>query len=549
MTKALVALHHDLCWEKVMRRNVKENEWFVCGFDEAAGAPELSKYVNQGAAGHGGHVPEMKRGLHGVKANMWSRPEASILLSSGLISDRDLNTPNPKAEKLIRGLNLFPKDPVNIRLGDTVGFVPGKIVEKKFSFIGASGPSVEDLGHHAGYYSLPRSKAARMFYFFFESRNNTNDPVVIWLSGGPGCSSELALFYENGPFKIANNLSLIWNDYGWDKVSNIIFVDQPIGTGFSYSSDYADIPHDEVGVSNDLFDFLQAFFKQYPKFAKNDFYITGESYAGHYIPALASRVHQANKEKQGIYINLKGFAIGNGLTNPGIQYQAYTDFALDTGLISKADYENITKLIPGCENATTTCNIEGGETCLTAFNVCENIYDDILTIAGNINIYDIRKKCVGELCYNLTSVETLLNQKSVRDALGVGDLQFVSCSTTVYNAMLQDIMKNLEVGIPALLEDGIRMLAYAGEYDFICNWLGNSRLVYAMEWSGQKKFGASRTVQFSVDGAKAGSLNSYGPLSFLKVFGAGHILPMDQPKVALQMVKSWMDGKLTGAMK
>lgn len=62
----------------------------------------------------------------------------------------------------------------------------------------------------------------RMFYFFFESRNSTNDPVVIWLTGGPGCSSELALFYENGPFTIANNLSLVWNEYGWDKVYNNI---------------------------------------------------------------------------------------------------------------------------------------------------------------------------------------------------------------------------------------------------------------------------------------------------------------------------------------
>lgn len=57
-----------------------------------------------------------------------------------------------------------------------------------------------------------------MFYLFFESRNSNKDPVVIWLTGGPGCSSELAVFYENGPFQIANNLSLVWNDFGWDKV-------------------------------------------------------------------------------------------------------------------------------------------------------------------------------------------------------------------------------------------------------------------------------------------------------------------------------------------
>ena len=61
-----------------------------------------------------------------------------------------------------------------------------------------------------------------MFYLFFESRKSKKDPVVIWLMGGPGCSSELAVFYENGPFTIANNLSLLWNDYGWDKVFIIL---------------------------------------------------------------------------------------------------------------------------------------------------------------------------------------------------------------------------------------------------------------------------------------------------------------------------------------
>jgi serine carboxypeptidase-like clade 4 len=101
----------------------------------------------------------------------------------------------------------------------------------------------------------------RMFYFFFESRNNrTTDPVVLWMTGGPGCASELALFYENGPFKIANDLSLVWNDFGWDKVSSIIFVDQPIGTGFSYSTDVRDLRHDEAGVSEDMYDFFQVIF-------------------------------------------------------------------------------------------------------------------------------------------------------------------------------------------------------------------------------------------------------------------------------------------------
>ncbi|KAL2328561.1 hypothetical protein Fmac_021988 [Flemingia macrophylla] len=429
---------------------------------------------------------------------------------------------------------------------DHVGFVPGKIVEKKFSVFGDSGPPVEDLGHYAGYYSLPNSKEARMFYFFFKSRNSEEDPVVIWLTGGPGCSSELALFYENGPFHINNNLSLIWNDYGWDQASNIIFVDQPIGTGFSYSSDDSDIRHNEVGVSIDLYNFLQEFFKAHVGFLTNDFYITGESYAGHYIPALASWINQSNKQKQGIHINLKGFAIGNGLTNSLVQYKAYPDFALDNGLITKADYGNISKLIPDCEQAVQTCESERGDSCEIALYVCQNIIRAILNITNDINYYDIRRKCeVPPLCYDFQNVDKLLNQQAVKSALGVrDDFQYVLCNKTVHDAMLQDWMRNMEVVIPALLEDEIKMLVYAGDKDLVCNWLGNSWWVNATKWSGKEEFSASPTVKFVVDGVVAGSLNSYGPLSFLKVYDAGHMVPMDQPKVALQMIKSWMKGNL-----
>lgn len=133
-----------------------------------------------------------------------------------------------------------------------------------------------------------------------------------------------------------------------------------------------------------LFSYSQAFFAEHKEFAANDFYITGESYAGHYIPAFAARVHEGNKGKQGIHINLKvpilhifpdstcflssilltklinrvlyqGFAIGNGLTNPEIQYKAYTDYALEMGLIGKSDFNKINKLVPACEKAIKIC--------------------------------------------------------------------------------------------------------------------------------------------------------------------------------------------------
>ncbi|KAM7279888.1 hypothetical protein ACFE04_007022 [Oxalis oulophora] len=342
------------------------------------------------------------------------------------------------AENLIRGLNLFPKQSVNIVSSINQSLLifdaPSKrFVEwdLKFPQLNGDGPSVAELGHHAGYYKLQNKEDARIFYFFFESRNSSSTaPVVIWLSGGPGCSSELALFYENGPFKINKDLSLKWNDYGWDQASNILFVDQPLGTGFSFASNDGQIPTDEVGVTDDLYDFIQGFFSEHKQFAKNDFYITGESYAGHYVPAFAERVSRGNKAKEGIHINLKGIAIGNGLTDPAIQYAAYPDYALDMKLIVESDYNNIKQ--------------------------------------------NIVPRCLEQIGY-----------------------------------------------------------------------CGNSRWVDAMKWSGQKDFGAAKNVSLVVDGSEAGVMRSYGPLTFLKVHNAGHLVPMDQPKASLQMLSNWMQGTLT----
>ena len=133
---------------------------------------------------------------------------------------------------------------------------------------------------------------------------------------------------------------------------------------------------------NNHFNFLsQEFFEAHPKYLKNDFYVTGESYAGHYIPAVAGRIHRGNKEYQGVHINLKvqkkkgfsqnfnvsrlimrfsrsflkGFAIGNGLTNPQIQYKAYPDYALEMGIIKKPEFDRIMKVVPTCELASRFC--------------------------------------------------------------------------------------------------------------------------------------------------------------------------------------------------
>lgn len=140
-------------------------------------------------------------------------------------------------------------------------------------------------------------------------------------------------------------------------------------------------------------------------------------------------------------------------------------------------------------------------------------------------------------------MERFLNDKAVQNALGVRDIRFISCSTKVYEYMYPEIMKNFDVGLPALLQDGIKLLIYAGEYDLICNWLGNLRWVENMRWSGRRRFVSAKLAPFKVGGVEAGGMKSYGGLSFLKVYNAGHMVPMDQPKASLEMLRRWMQGQ------
>ena len=111
----------------------------------------------------------------------------------------------------------------------------------------------------SGYFRLNHAADAHMFYFFFEARESPETaPVVLWMTGGPGCSSELAVFFENGPWKLDANLSRTETPYGWDVTHNMIFVDQPVGTGFSYSSDDRDSCSDEQCVANDMVRYARA---------------------------------------------------------------------------------------------------------------------------------------------------------------------------------------------------------------------------------------------------------------------------------------------------
>ena len=122
------------------------------------------------------------------------------------------------------------------------------------------------------------------------------------------------------------------------------------------------------------------------------------------------------------------------------------------------------------------------------------------------------------------------------------------CSGKVHEDMMADWMRNLEPTIPPMLEGGLRVMIYAGENDFICNWLGNHRWVKAMEWSGRARFNAAMPQPFVVDGTTAGDVTELeGSLSFVKVSESGHMVPMDQPRNAVEMLRRFINGEASPA--
>lgn len=160
-----------------------------------------------------------------------------------------------------------------------------------------------------------------LHYILVESEDRFNtDPVMIWFNGGPGCSSMLGMFMENGPCVVDDDSDVFFdNPYSWSSRLNMLYIEGPAGVGYSWARDAADKKFNDQTSADDFLTALIHFYKKFPEFKKNELYISGESYAGIYIPYLAMRIHQHNQQQKthggDLHINLKGVLIGNGCTD------------------------------------------------------------------------------------------------------------------------------------------------------------------------------------------------------------------------------------------
>lgn len=436
----------------------------------------------------------------------------------------------------------------------------GELVEWEVNLFGAANsnknPQCEGFevldppGHYAGYYSIDGTDDGHLFYMYFENRNKDPDaPFVFWTNGGPGCSSAFGLFLENGPYDIQPDLSVCWKEYGWDIGHNIVFVEQPIGVGFSYSSDAGDKVFGEERVGHDVVQFFYKFLEAHPELAEKDLYITGESFGGHYLPAIAKAMIISNAHQSGPQLNLKGLFMIDPWTSPSSVYYSYPEYAFEEGLISKDTRDQMFSAWTDCDNALRLCDMGlpyiRSFLCNSAYAFCQSrLFTPVLFIHPFLNYYDIRRRdCIIPGCYDISLLTRFMNDPAVKAALGArDDIRWENCDRQIRREMGWDVATDTKSTVAAVLNHGINVSVVVGDKDFICNYKGNERWTDRMVWDKADQWRETERETLAVAG-NGGYVRQSTPLSFVKVAESGHMVPMDQPAVCLELLTAFTHGK------
>ncbi|XP_063315232.1 lysosomal protective protein-like [Pelobates fuscus] len=444
-------------------------------------------------------------------------------------------------------------------LTDVIDYMPGLSTQPSFR-------------HYSGY--LAASDDKRFHYWFVESEEEHGSrPVVLWLNGGPGCSSLAGLLTEHGPFLVqSDGETLEYNPYSWNKIANILYLESPAGVGFSYSDDKNYVTNDtEVAENN--YQALKDFFRLFPEFQENDFYITGESYGGVYVPTLAVRVSRDPS------INLKGIAVGNGLLSTEIDANSLLYFSYYHGLIDSQLWSLLQ--LHCCEDGKCSFTDKKRLVCLI---LARKAY--YTTMGGGMNIYNLYQPCadgapgqirdngdhvtvyhpgffsptlgshfkeklanvtrsqkpvkMGVPCINNTAIITFLNKVEVRAVLHIPDevQEWGICSETVFSQYEREV-KSVYSQFKELLKKEYRILVYNGDVDMACNFLGNEWFLDSLNITFKANY---RPWLYTEEGIKqiAGFVKEFSNLTFVTVKGAGHMVPTDKPNVAFVMFSHYI---------
>ncbi|KAK4680096.1 Cell death protease [Podospora pseudoanserina] len=410
---------------------------------------------------------------------------------------------------------------------------------------------------HAGHIEITPDVNGNMFFWHFQNKHIANKQrTVIWLNGGPGCSSEDGALMEIGPYRLKDKDTLVYNEGAWNEFANVLFVDNPVGTGFSYVDTNAYVR--ELDVMADQFvTFLEKWFKLFPEYEHDDIFIAGESYAGQYIPYIAKAILERNKKggESSYKWNLAGLLIGNGWISPPEQYEAYLQFAYEKGIVKKgsdaASKLEVQQRICSKQLAVGPALVDNTD--------CEKILQDLLQLTATskggeqrcVNMYDVRLTDTYPSCGmnwppDLDAVTPYLRRNDVIQALHVNPNKvtgWVECNGQVGANFKPSSKPSVEL-LPDLLKE-VPIILFSGSEDLICNHLGTEALISNLQWNGGKGFEITPGTwaprrDWTFEGEAAGFWQEARNLTYVVFYNSSHMVPFDYPRRTRDMLDRFM---------
>ncbi|GLT48394.1 hypothetical protein SLA2020_220240 [Shorea laevis] len=400
-------------------------------------------------------------------------------------------------------------------------------------------PNGVNFSQYAGYITVDPNAGRALFYYFVESpENSCTNPLVLWLNGGPGCSSfGNGAMEELGPFRVnADGRTLFLNPYAWNNVANMIFLESPAGVGFSYSNTTSDYDHTgDNSTAIDAYAFLVNWLERFPQYKSRDFYITGESYAGHYVPQLAMTILTNNQYSNQTVINLKGIAIGNALIDDTTFMMGIYDYLWTHGLNSDDTHNGILKYCDfvnwtyseQCNNYEHNSGVEVGK--IDSYNIYAPLCRDPAKNIGKPGSIDNFDPCTDNYVYNY------LNTPEVQMAFNAKPTKWDFCSSFAWTDSPMTILPIIQT----LMSSGIRVWIYSGDTDSVVPVTSSRYAINTYNLPIKTPWRAWNTSN-----EVGGYVEEYEGLTFVTVRGSGHKVPSYQPERSLTMFSSFLQGTL-----
>jgi len=415
----------------------------------------------------------------------------------------------------------------------------------------------------SGYIEIKGGSRA-IFYWFVESENDpATDPVVMWTNGGPGCSGLDGLLTEMGPFKPNADGMLVVNDYRWNKIANMIFIEQPAGVGFSWTKQTLD--YGDALAASDNADFIEGWLTSFSNYQSNDFYIASESYGGHYMPTLTQELFNRGTVK-----TFKGMMVGNPLT--WMPYRNYGQYATAAGrnMYPKPEWDLYEKLNCKDDDNNQKCYdlenrfygyTDGTDPYALDFPACT----DESTRAGRNQRYymaraihraNSRKRQKMGLKENLGAyfpkdyipcvedyMSNYLQRPDVQLAIHISPdspSSWQMCNgqinqgwnQTDFNAPMMPIYEFL------VNNANLKIMIYSGDDDSMCATFGTQLFIWNMGWGIKHPWSSWR-----INGQVAGYYNKFFGFTFVTVHGAGHMVPSTRPEFGYEVFKAYLNGR------